>query len=48
MSMGHRLKKKRIYSVLSKWLSSKRTQINVGKDVGKREPSYAVGGNVNC
>jgi hypothetical protein len=35
-------------SLLLEWLSS-RTQIttNVGEDVGKKEPSYAVGGNVN-
>jgi hypothetical protein len=25
----------------------KNTKINVGKDVGKKEPSYAVGGNVS-
>jgi hypothetical protein len=33
---------------LKKWLAS-RTQItkNVGKDVGKKEPSYTLIGNVN-
>jgi hypothetical protein len=25
----------------------KNTKTNVGKDVGKKEPSYAVGGNVS-
>jgi hypothetical protein len=25
----------------------KNTTTNVGKDVGKKEPSYTVGGNVN-
>ena len=31
------------------WLSSKRPQIaSTGEDVEKREPSYTVGGNVNC
>ena len=30
-----------------RWLSSKRTQINVSEDVEKREPLYTVGGNVN-
>jgi hypothetical protein len=30
------------------WLSSKaQTTTNVGEGVGKKEPSYAVGGNVN-
>jgi hypothetical protein len=30
------------------WLSSRtQTATNVGKDVGKKEPSYTVGGNVN-
>ena len=33
---------------LSEWLSSKSLQIpNAGEGVEKREPSYAVGGNVN-
>ena len=32
----------------SEWPSSKNKQIiNAGEGVGKREPSYAVGGNVN-
>ena len=37
-----------ITSHLSKWLSSKRTQIiNVDEDVEKRETYYTVNGNVN-
>ena len=32
----------------SEWLLSKSLQaINAGEGVGKREPSYTVGGNVN-
>ena len=31
----------------SEWPSSKSIQINAGEGVGKREPSYTVGGNVN-
>ena len=35
-------------SHLSEWLLLKRQEIpSVGKDVGKREPWYTVGGNVN-
>ena len=37
----------RYYTHLSEWLSSGRPQINVGKDVEKRKPSYLVAGNVN-
>ena len=32
---------------LSEWPSSVNQQTNVGKDVEKREPSYAVGGTSN-
>ena len=33
----------------SEWPSSKNLQtINAGEGVEKREPSYTVGGNVNC
>ena len=39
----------RCYLHLSEWLSSTWPQItNAGKDAEKREPSYTVGGNVNC
>jgi hypothetical protein len=34
--------------LLLDWLPSKtKTTTNVGKDVGKKEPSYTDGGNVN-
>ena len=37
-----------VISHLSEWLSSKRTHITiVDEDVEEREPSYAVGRNVN-
>ena len=33
----------------TRWPSSKYLQrMNAGEGVGKREPSYTVGGNVNC
>jgi hypothetical protein len=35
-------------SLLFKWLSSRtQTRTNAGKDVGKKEPSYTAGCNVN-
>jgi hypothetical protein len=35
-------------SLLLEWLSSRTpTTTNAGEDVGKKEPSYTVGGNVN-
>jgi hypothetical protein len=33
-------------SLLSEWLSSTQTT-NIGRDVGKNEPSHTAGGNVN-
>jgi hypothetical protein len=38
-----------IKTMLTFYLTPSRTQTktNVGKDVGKKEPSYIVGGNVN-
>ena len=36
------------FSIWSEWLLSKSLQtINAGEGVGKREPSYTVGGNAN-
>ena len=35
------------YHLTPERLSSKRTQINIGEDVEKRDPLYTVGGNVN-
>jgi hypothetical protein len=33
---------------MSEWLSLRtQTTTNVGEDVGKKEPSYTVGGNIN-
>ena len=37
----------RYYLILSDWVSLKREEVSVGKDVEKREPLYTVGGNVN-
>jgi hypothetical protein len=38
----------RFISLLSEWLPSRiQTKINVGKEVGKKEPSYPTGGKVN-
>jgi hypothetical protein len=35
-------------SLLFQWLPSRtQTTTNVGEDVGKKEPSYTAGGNVN-
>jgi hypothetical protein len=35
-------------SLLLEWLSSRtQTTTNVGKDVGRKEPSYTVGGIIN-
>jgi hypothetical protein len=33
--------------ILLEWPTSRTQTTNVGKDVGKKESSYAVGGNVN-
>jgi hypothetical protein len=34
-------------SLLSEWLWSRTQTTNVDKEVGNKEPSYIVGGNVN-
>jgi hypothetical protein len=43
------IKEMQIKTILIFHLTSVRTQItaNTNKDVGKKEPSYTVGGNVN-
>jgi hypothetical protein len=35
------------FFLLSEWLSSRTQTTNVGEDVGKKEPLYTVGGNIN-
>jgi hypothetical protein len=38
----------RSHSLLLEWLPSRTLETtNVGEDVGKKEPSYIAGGNVN-
>ena len=36
-----------VISCMSEWLLSKRQETSDGEDVGKREPSYTVDGNVD-